>query len=36
MQWRPNNVVGVSLAGMQPGDAGRISLWVGLGINFEF
>lgn len=37
VQWRPNQVVGISLAGMQPGDSAHsISLWVGVGLNFEF
>lgn len=36
VQWRPNEVVGISVAGVQPGDAGRISLYIGVGLNFQF
>jgi hypothetical protein len=35
-QWRPNNVVGVSFAGIQPSFSDRLAMWIGLGLNFEF
>lgn len=35
-QWRPNNVVGISFAGVQPGLTDRLAMWIGLGLNFEF
>lgn len=36
LQWKPNNVVGISIAGVNPGDAKRISFWFGVGLNFNF
>ena len=36
IQWKPNQVVGISIAGMQPGDAQRISFYAGVGLNWEF
>jgi len=36
MHWRPNNVLGLSIAGMNAGDADRIAFWFGIGLNFKF
>jgi hypothetical protein len=38
MQWKPNDVLGLSLAITEPGSVGggRVSPYIGIGVNFEF
>ena len=36
LQWRPNNVIGLSIAGVQSGGEDHISFYAGIGLTLEF
>jgi hypothetical protein len=36
VQWKPNSLLGISIAAVEPGDAGRLSFWFGIGFNWKF
>jgi len=36
VQYRPNNVVGLSVAALQNGNTDGVRLYIGVGLNFEF
>ncbi|MEX2215506.1 MAG: hypothetical protein WD768_15335 [Phycisphaeraceae bacterium] len=36
LQWRPNEVLGLTLGGVQPGDADTLAFYFGIGLNFKF
>lgn len=36
LQWRPNEIIGVTLGAVQPGDSKRLAFYFGIGFQYQF